>query len=294
MSDVEPGLGDRAKQKRTPAPRGDLATFTGETFTHRDRTRRVFRKGEGPAVLVITEMPGISPMVLGFADRVVAVGCTAVLPDLFGRAGRDPTASSRVVNAVSAGATVVATCISRDFTALAVGRSSRVVDWLRALARTEHARCGGPGVGVVGMCFTGGFALAMAVDDTVLAPVLSQPSLPFPISRRHRAGIDISDADLDIVAGRCAAESLRVIGLRFEDDPFVPAERFATLKQRLGAGFVEVKLAQADGNPDGPLGHRHSVLTGDLIDEPGERTRDALDTVLEMLRTTLTTIPDGG
>lgn len=272
---------DRAS---TAAPVGDLASFDAERFTHEGSTRRVFRKGTGPAVLVITEMPGISPMVLGFADRVVALGCTAILPDLFGDAGRDPMAGNRVLNQVRAAGTILTTCISRDFTAFATGRSSRVVDWLRALARREHGRCGGPGVGVVGMCFTGGFALAMAVDDTVLAPVLSQPSLPFPVSKRHRASIDTSDEDLRRVADRCAAESLRVIGLRFEDDPFVPRERFEMLRRRLGDHFVPIELKQSDGNPNGPLGHRHSVLTGDLVDEPGEPTRDALDAVLALFR----------
>ena len=268
----------------TTAPAGDLASFDVETFSHGGATRRVFRKGTGPAVLVITEMPGISPMVLGFADRVVALGCTAILPDLFGRAGRDPAAGNKLVSTLRGAGTILTTCISRDFTALATGTSSRVVDWLRALARSEHARCGGPGVGVIGMCFTGGFALAMAVDDTVLAPVLSQPSLPFPVSKRHKASIDTSDADIQVVADRCAAESLRVVGMRFKGDPFVPGERFEMLKQRLGDGFVPIELEQSDGNPNGPLGHRHSVLTGDLIDEPGEPTRRALDTVMDLLR----------
>ena len=144
----------------TRAPLGDLATFAAGDYSADGATFRVFRKGTGPAVIVITEMPGISPMVLGFADR---------------------------------------------------------------------AR----------------------------------------------------------VAGRCAAESFRVIGMRFKGDPFVPGDRFAMLRQRLGDGFVSIELEQSDGNPNGPLGHRHSVLTGDLIDEPGEPTREALDTVLDLFRTKL-------
>jgi dienelactone hydrolase len=273
----------------TKAPVGDISTFGGESFSHGGVTHRVFRKGSGPAVVVIAEMPGISPMLLGFADRVVALGCTAILPDLFGRAGRDPVAGNKVVRTVRGAGTVLRTCISREFTALAAGRSSRVVDWLRALARREHERCGGPGVGVVGMCFTGGFALAMAVDDHVLAPVLSQPSLPLPLSKKHKASIDTSEADIGVVGDRCASGALQVIGLRFRGDPVVPGERFAYLRERLGDGFVSIELDQSDGNPDGPIGHRHSVLTGDLIDEPGEPTRDALDTVLALFRSKLLT-----
>lgn len=269
------------------APTGDLATFASDTFTSGGVSHVVYRKGTGPTVIVITEMPGISPMVLGFADRVVALGCSVALPDLFGEAGRDPNAGSKASVAGYTISSMARACISREFTTFAAGKSSPVVTWLRALAAHEHGANGGPGVGVVGMCFTGGFALAMAVDPLVVAPVLSQPSLPFGLTKAHRRSIDTSPADLDVVAGRCAAEGLTVLGLRFDGDPFVPAERFGYLRERLGDGFVAVELQQADGHPDGPLAKHHSVLTGDLVDEPGAPTRVALDQVLELFRSKL-------
>ena len=77
-------------------------------------------------------------------------------------------------------------CVSREFANWATSTTSPITVWLRALARAEHERCGGPGVGAVGMCFTGGFALAMMVDDELIAPVLSQPSLPFPIGKKRK------------------------------------------------------------------------------------------------------------
>ncbi|WP_437498125.1 dienelactone hydrolase family protein [Sorangium sp. So ce1099] len=265
------------------APEGDLATFARERFTHGGATHDVYRKGKGPAVLVLTELPGISPQVLGFADRVVALGCTAVLPSLFGTAGRDPF-QDKVAGALYAVSSMVRVCISKEFTVLAAGRSSPAVDWLRALAASEHQRCGGPGVGVVGMCFTGGFALAMAADARVLAPVMSQPSLPFGLTEDRRRAVDCEPAALDAVAQRCDREGLRVIGLRFKGDPLVPEERFQFLRERLGEGFVAVELEQADGHPEGPLKKHHSVLTGSLIDAPGEPTRAALDRVLQLFR----------
>jgi dienelactone hydrolase len=134
------------------------------------------------------------------------------------------------------------------------------------------------------MCFTGGFALAMASDPRVLAPVLSQPSLPFSLSQRHRADIDCEPEIVRQVAGRCANEGLRVLGLRFHGDPFVPKERFQYLKRELGDGFVSVQLPQESRHPDAPLPKAHSVLTGDLIDEPGEPTREALEQVLNLFR----------
>ena len=276
---------------RARAPEGALETFEKLTFTADGMTHDFYRKGTGPVVLVITEMPGMSPYVLGFADRVVALGCTAVLPNLFGEAGRDPEAGSKLTQARYVMSSFMSVCISREFTALATGKSSPIVGWLRALAHQEHARAGGPGVGAVGMCFTGGFALAMAVDPLVIAPVLSQPSLPISLTKAHKRSIDSSDADLEIVRNRCAVEGLQVLGLRFDGDPFVPKERFEFLRERLGDGFVAVELTQADGHPDGLLSKHHSVLTGDLIDEPGEPSRAALDQVIELFRSKLLRTP---
>jgi dienelactone hydrolase len=269
------------------AARGDLSTFSRERFAHEDFAHEVFRKGTGPAVLVLTEIPCISPYVLGFADRVAALGCTAVLPDLFGEAGHDPWSGPPAREILSGLAVTARLCVSREFTLFATGRSSPVVSYLRALGQREHARCGGPGIGAVGMCFTGGFALALAADPHVLVPVLSQPGLPFGPLRGQRRNIDVSPAQLDAVKRRCAGEGLRVLGLRFEDDPLVPAERFQFLRETLGDGFVAVELPQSAGHPGSPHRRHHSVLTTDLIDAPGEPTRAALDQVLGMLEAKL-------
>jgi dienelactone hydrolase len=263
-----------------------LAAYERATFTHDGATRAVFRRGTGPAVIVIAEMTGVTPKVVEFADRVAAIGCTAVLPHLFGTPGRDPYTGGRLAGAGIMLSSLVPACVSREFTVFATGRSSPVVSWLRALATDEHGRCGGPGVGAVGMCFTGGFALAMATDERVLAPVLSQPSLPLRPIGSSRRSIDISPAELDTVKGRCSAEGLQVLGLRFRGDRLVPAERFAFLADELGDGFVAVEIDDESANPDA-AGPAHSVLTEHLVDEPGQPTRDALDQVLELFRARL-------
>ena len=136
------------------------------------------------------------------------------------------------------------------------------------------------------MCFTGGFALAMAADETILAPVLSQPSLPFGLTSKHKCSIDISAGDLAAVKQRCANEGLEVIGLRFKTDKLVPAERFDFLRRELGDAFIAVELEGSDARPGAAM-DPHSVLTEHLIDEPGQPTRDALDQVLELFRTKL-------
>jgi dienelactone hydrolase len=274
------------KRERTRAPEGKIGTFTRERFAHEGTSHDVYRKGTGPAVLVLAEMPGISPQVLGFADRVVALGCTAVLPDLFGTAGRDPLDGTLSTGLYTA-RTMALACIRKEFTTFATGRTSPIVSFLRRLAAREHARCGGAGVGVVGMCFTGGFALAMAVDPAVIAPVMSQPSLPLGLTGNHRGAIDCHPDDLAMIARRCEREQLTILGLRFRGDPLVPDERFELLRRRLGDGFVAIELEQSDGHPGGPLLRRHSVLTADLVDEPGEPTRVALERVLDLLRAKL-------
>jgi dienelactone hydrolase len=250
----------------------ELEGFTRASFTADGRTKDVYRTGSGPAIVVISEMPGITPEVADFARKAAAIGCTAVMPHLFGTPGRP----------VSAGYTLGSlgrACISHEFSVLALRRTSPVVTWLRALAAHEHQQCGGPGVGAVGMCFTGGFALGMMVDDTVVAPVVSQPSLPFPVSASRKQDLGLSDSDLRRVQERAAAGTC-VLGLRFSGDTFSPSERFDHLRQALGDRFIAIELDSSAGNPHGHKPRAHSVLTGDLDDRPGTPTRDALDTVL--------------
>ncbi|CAN5745299.1 dienelactone hydrolase family protein [soil metagenome] len=258
---------------------GALDGFREDRFTHAGATRRVFRTGTGPGVIVITEAPGITPLVADFARRVAALGCTAVLPSLFGEPGKEPSAAY-------AGATIAWACVSREFTTFVTGRTSPVTGWLRALTGEVHEECGGPGVGVVGMCLTGGFALGIMVDDAVIAPVVSQPSLPFGLSGRHKRDLGISDKDLARVRERVDA-GVCVLGLRFTHDPLCPPQRFTRLREELGDGFIGVEIDSSPGNPHGIRRLAHSVLTEDLTDEPGHPTHDALQQVLDHFRTRL-------
>src|SRR5581483_7461952 len=196
-----------------------LAGFDKETFSAGGYTHDIYRTGSGPAVIVIAEIPGMTPNVIGFGKKVADQGLTAVLPHLFGVPGKEPSGGYALK-------TITQACISKEFSGLALGRSSPVISWLRALARQEHERCGGPGVGVVGMCFTGGFGLAMTVDDSVVAPVLSQPSLPFGVGRARKEDIQVSAEDWSRIQSRAETEDLCVLGLRFTGDKMVPAERF--------------------------------------------------------------------
>ena len=119
----------------------EIAGFERTEFSAGKWTRPVYTRGSGPGVIVIHEMPNLHPLVLRFAERIAEAGMTAVCPSLFGEPGRVPTRSYALRQMVGA------ICIRREFNVWANGRSSPIVDWLRALAREVHAERGGRGVG---------------------------------------------------------------------------------------------------------------------------------------------------
>jgi dienelactone hydrolase len=196
-----------------------LSAYDKFAFADGAWTRDVYRRGRGPAVIVIHEIPGLHPLMVRFADRVAAAGMTVYLPVLFG----EP-------------------------------------------ARRAHAECGGKGVGAIGMCFTGGFALAMMTEPAVVAPVLSQPSLPVALGSKQRAAdIGASPEEIACVKRRFAEEGLSMIGLRFKSDRSVPDARFATYKREFGASFEAIEVEDADAlKGDRPP---HAVLTIHMKEE---------------------------
>lgn len=225
--------------------------------------RPVYRRGTGPAVIVIHEMPGLHPLVLRFAERVAAEGMTVFCPSLFGEPGRP------VSIGYALGSMLTTICIRREFKVWAANESSPIVDWLRALSRRVHAECGGRGVGAVGMCFTGGFALAMMTEPSVVAPVLSQPSLPLPTLGLFKDGLGASPDEIACARRRFEGEGLSMIGLRFFGDPFVPDARFAAYRREFGDRFEAIEIDPKDGQPD-PRMAAHSVLTVHLRDDDAD------------------------
>jgi dienelactone hydrolase len=254
-----------------------LTDFVVEAFTAGGTTRDVLWQGEGPAIVVIAEIPGITPGVAEAARRLVAEGFTVALPDLFGDRGADPSNGQLLKVAARV-------CVAKEFAAFATAKTAPIADWLRALARYAHGRAGGAGVGVIGMCFTGGFALAVATDPAVLVPVMSQPSLPLGPTAKAKAGAGVSPDDLQAIKARTVDDDLCVIGLRFTEDPFSTGARFATLRQHLGDAFIAVEIDSSPGNSFGFDKKSHSVLTESFVDEPGHPTRDAYDLVVEHFR----------
>jgi dienelactone hydrolase len=260
-----------------------------EDFQHREITlegamKVVHAAGAGPAVIVMTEMPGISPHVARFSRWVRDAGFTVYMPSLFGRDGV-------VASAEQGGAIFQRVCVSAEFRAFAANQSSPVTVWLRSLARLAHEECGGPGVGAIGMCFTGNFALSMMLEPAMLAPVLSQPTLPLD----DPAGIEMAPEELTAVRERLEREDLTVMAYRFQGDPFCRAQRFAAYSEALGERFVGRVLPDSAANPDtAPFFEKfvsspHSVVTAHLIDEAGQPTIAARDEILAFFARRLAT-----
>jgi dienelactone hydrolase len=264
---------DAAVAARSVVSDDPLEDFARRDITLNDTAKRVYVAGRGPAVIVMTEMPGISPHVARFARWVRDAGFTVYMPHIFGKDGA-------VVRMPGALFTMIGGCISRQFRAFQAKESSPATQWLRALAAQAHAECGGPGVGAIGMCFTGNFALSMMLEPSVIAPVLSQPSLPL----NDPAGMHIAPDELAAVKARMEAEDLTVLAYRFEGDKYCKAARFAAYEDALGDRFIGRVLADEHANPDSPMKNPHSVVTIHLIDEAGQPTVAARDEILDFFK----------
>jgi dienelactone hydrolase len=271
--------------KRTQADDDPLEDFDPRAITLEGVTKTVHVTGAGPGVIVMTEMPGISPHVARFSRWVRDAGFTVYMPSLFGRDGA-------VANVEDGAAVFQRACVSAEFRAFAANRSSPVTQWLRSLARLAHGECGGPGVGAIGMCFTGNFALTMMLEQAMLAPVLCQPALPLD----DPAGLEIAREELAAVSERLEQDDLTVMAYRFEGDRFCRAQRFAAYREALGERFVGRVLPDSAANPSTPsffehvVASPHSVVTAHLIDEAGQPTLAARDEILSFFTARLTPV----
>jgi dienelactone hydrolase len=260
-----------------PTPDDLLTDWSPAPFTAAGVTHDVYTRGSGPGVVLLPEIPGMTPQVMGLANHLVEAGFTVAVPSLFGEPGRPLSAGYAV-------RTLAKACIAKEFAAFARGADRPVAEYVRALARHLHAQAGGPGVGVIGMCFTGGFALAAAVEPAVLAAVGSQPSVPFPLGGARKRDLGMSEREQAGIADRVRAEGLCLVGLRFSEDPASPHDRFVELEKAFGAGWRAIPLNSKPGNPDGIGKREHSVLTSADVEKPGHPTHQARAEITAFLR----------
>lgn len=192
--------------------------FVEETFKSEDRMFTLFRKGEGPGVILLHELPGLTQETVEFAEWIADRGFHVVMPLLFGKP---------LQNSMLGLLKAPFVCIRREFNNFAAGKSSGITVSLRALCRKVHAEQGGRGIGAIGMCYTGGFVFAMMVEEALLAPVAAQPSLPLFQS----TALDVEPEILAVASNR--ADTMSLLGLRFADDSRCPAARFEQLEKSL-------------------------------------------------------------
>ncbi|HEY2475227.1 MAG TPA: dienelactone hydrolase family protein [Candidatus Cybelea sp.] len=248
-----------------------LQGFTKSTFADDNgNVRTYFRIGSGPAVMVIHEFLGLSPSTLDFCRRLSDEGFTVYAPVLFGRPGTVPSAFDLLKSAAQI-------CISREFALFAHSRSSPVADSLRALARRIVANHQPSRYGVIGLCLTGNFALAMMGDSALVAPVAGEPALPLGVSRDGRASLGLSAREIAVVKERLA-EGVTVLGYRFKPDTVCPKERFEAMREIFGSGFEGHCI-----DPSPKRARHHSVFTQDY-DPDWAPTRDAFLRLVAFLR----------
>lgn len=262
------------EERRRMASVSDYRSFP---FTHGGRTRTVYEKGSGPGVLILHELPGLTPCDLELGRRLEKRGFHVFLPLLFGKAGADYNLLRATLKA----------CPGSSFNCHSIDGPQGVLDWLRPLCPEIHGRTKdqGTGIGVIGMCLTGSLPLALLSEDAVVAPVLSQPSLPFGSALDKRRALGISQADLTHAIH--ARADVPILGLRFEKDWISPRDRFDTLEKLFPTRFRGICLP-AHKPHAGSKHSNHAVLSASYCDDPGSSTREAFEETVRFLTARLT------
>ena len=235
--------------------RFEAQTSDGHSIAH-----DIYRRGSGAPVVLLQELPGIGQETLSLADQLVNAGFEVVMPHLFGPLGKTSIT----------GNLVRVMCLRKEFHLISSGRSSPIADWIRLLCREVRDQSGVEGVGIIGMCLTGNFAIQLIGDDSVLAAVASQPAMPF-----FKQG-ELHMSPDDIMQSRNALDNkgpMRV--LRFEGDPLCTAEKSECIHRAFNdEGTTRVQELTLPGKG-------HSVLTLDFVDTAGHPTRAALENVIQ-------------
>jgi dienelactone hydrolase len=227
-------------------------------------SRRVLRReAPGPTVILIHESPGLSDSTFAIAAVLAGHGYRIVLPVLLDAAWSGPGPRSQLAN-------VIKLCVARELAALSSGKTGAIVDWLRGLADEEFRTTEGRPVGVIGMCFSGGFALGVITNPHVAAAVMSQPALPFRLPWMS-SELGVSKEDLRGIHERVGAGGC-IRAMRFSRDAKSPRKRLDLIRQQ----FPDSECREIE-TPDRSL---HSVLAR-ALEAPADSPLGAvlLDTI---------------
>jgi dienelactone hydrolase len=213
-----------------------------QSYPHGDHSHAYYvvdRSAPGaqrPSVMLMHEFPGIKKNLEKLAN-VLAEEFRVVVPSIFGRDGSPSSLDS-----------IRQICVGREVHILARDGVSRSVGWLREFANDRVAGSSSRPFGVIGLCLTGNFALALAVDRRVAAAVVGEPAIPL-----RPSGLGLSRGDRDLVKKNV---DLRVQGYRFRRDCMSPAAKLTAAKELLDDRMRIYTLSS-------PSETGHSTLTGD-------------------------------
>jgi dienelactone hydrolase len=250
----------------------DMTDFETADFAAGKISHQVFTKGAGPSILLMHELPGMTVECIRLARTLVDAGFRVHMPLLFGDPGDDHTIlfTAKI-------------CMGREINLFLNSGDSPLLKWLRSYGRQIYAQNGNKGIGVIGLCLTGNFAISMLADEQVLASVSSEPALPFGLTSTSRSDIGVSEADLTGVMAR-NTESAPLMCLRFSNDQLSPRARFEAIQDKFSANLLGIEIDSSPGNSHGIPRNAHSVLTKDFCDQAGHPTREALDGVIRFLK----------
>jgi dienelactone hydrolase len=246
----------------------DIPGYSSFQFEHDGQQKTVYTRGPGgglgAGVLIMHELPGMVPECVALADYIASKGFTVFLPLLFG----DPNVDFSKVKTLEY---LSHLCVSHEISLFAENEDSPLTVWLRALARDIRSRCpAGRGVGVIGLCLTGGFAINLMIEDVVQAPVASEPALPLTTLGAREDALGVSPQTLQAAVSRARNEGVPLQCYRYKDDKRSAQTKFDRLKQEFGTAFDGTEIP----------GDKHSVLTLDLNEAARDRVVDFLRTRL--------------
>ena len=242
--------------------------FEQSEFAHNGIKHRLYTRGEGAGVVLMHELPGLTKECVALAHRLVDAGYRVYMPLMFGKPEKEAT----WIN-------LGRVCIGSEFRCLAKNETSPIVEWLKAICHKAHQECGGPGVGAIGMCLTGNFAISLMIDPIVLAPVSCQPSLPFPFGKERKSALAMPTDEI-VKAKQRAVQGQSFLCFRFTGDKTSPKPRFDRLQEEFGPAFIGTEIDSSPDNPHGIRKKAHAVLTRDFVDKAGHPTKEAMDQVL--------------
>lgn len=246
-----------------------FSDFQSFEHSNEDAAHRVYFNGSGPPIIIMHELPGLTYESFEFAERLILAGFTTYLPHMFGRLNK----KNSILN-------LTKLCISREFKIFARNETSPVVNWLRSLSNFLQAEYTGKGVGAIGMCITGSFAIPLLINSPVIAPVVSQPAAPIQSAGNmlgfHKRSFGISKADLEAAKEKIDRNNIQINIYRFKLDKLSPAEKVEAFIKYFGNNHVNYYELDS-ANPC------HSVFVHDFNEEPKE-TQKALDDLIEYFK----------